>query len=61
MYFKIKNDHVSSVFFYLLTGKEKLSAQPSNYYALRVTLDYIGGMTDNYAMDLSRQFAGMSG
>jgi dGTP triphosphohydrolase len=24
-------------------------------------LDYIGGMTDNYAMDLSRQFAGMSG
>jgi dGTPase len=44
-----------------LIGKEKLSAQPSYYHALRVTLDYIGGMTDNYAMDLSRHFAGMSG
>ncbi|MCY4046468.1 MAG: deoxyguanosinetriphosphate triphosphohydrolase [Cellvibrionales bacterium] len=43
-----------------LIGKEKLIAQPSYYHALRVTLDFIGGMTDNYAMDLSRQFAGLS-
>ncbi|NMZ14214.1 deoxyguanosinetriphosphate triphosphohydrolase, partial [Pseudomonas proteolytica] len=36
-------------------------AVSKEYGAIMQVLDYVSGMTDNYAMHLARQFSGMGG
>jgi dGTPase len=42
-----------------LTSIEKSGGVSKEYAAIRQVLDYVSGMTDNYAMHLARQFNGM--
>jgi dGTPase len=41
-----------------LMGTHRPTADNSAYQALCSTMDFIGGMTDNYAVDLTRQLSG---
>lgn len=41
-----------------INARENVS---KDYSAIMQVLDYVSGMTDNYAMHLARQFSGMGG
>ena len=44
-----------------LKNLDASGAVSKEYGAIMQVLDYVSGMTDNYAMHLARQFSGMGG